>query len=122
MVSNKIQIQITKQMHILNNNVAQLLAKNLAQRNSHSITTESISAQVDIETPPPPKIDIDTYFIELNSNSTTITPNKNFCSKNKVVEKSSTRLKEVEEKLDRLQKLSKERSKYLKDTTAKENK
>ena len=59
---------------------------------------------MDIETPHPLKIDIDTCLIELNSNSTTITPNKDFCSKNKVVENSSTRLKEMEEKLDRLQK------------------
>ena len=87
-------------MHILNNNVAQLLAKNLAQRNltlNHNWIYIRPSA-------PSPKIDIATYFIELNSNSTTITPNKNFCSKNKVVKQSSTRLKEVEEKLDRQQK------------------
>ena len=50
MVPNKIDIQITKHMHILNSNEDQLSSKQLSQINPTSITTDLLSIQMEIET------------------------------------------------------------------------
>ena len=59
---------------------------------------------MDIETPPSTQMDTETHFVKLSSNNTTIMSKKELWSKKIVAEKSSTKLKKVEEKLDRLQK------------------
>ena len=59
---------------------------------------------MDIETPQSIQMDTGRHFVKLSSNNTTIMSKKELWSKKTVVEKSSTKLKEVEEKLDRLQK------------------
>jgi len=104
MISNQIQIQIqiqiTKQIKIVNDNVAHLLAKKTFQSNPTPIENDTSSIQMDIET----------YFIEL-SNNTTRTPTKGgFCNKEampKLVKKDiseKSKLEVAETKLEKLQK------------------
>lgn len=58
-------------MHIINDNVAKLLADKMLQGTSTTVINDTYSIQIYIES----------HFIEFNSNKT-ITPNKeNFCNK-----------------------------------------
>ena len=49
MVSNQIELQITKQTHILNDNMAQLFAKNMFQINPTTSINDTASAKIKIE-------------------------------------------------------------------------
>lgn len=71
MISNQIEVQITKHMHIINDNVAKLLTDKMLQGNQTTVINDTFSSQTDIKA----------HFIMLN-NSKTTTPNKEiFCNK-----------------------------------------
>ena len=74
MISNLIEVKITKEMHIINDNVTKILADKVLQGNPTTVINNTSSIQMDIES----------RFIELN-NSKTITPNKGrFCNKDAI--------------------------------------
>ena len=71
MIFNQIEVQITKQMHIINDNVAKFLAHKVLQGNPTTVINYTSSIQMDIEY----------HFFELK-NSKTITSDKgSFCNK-----------------------------------------